>query len=154
MTNAALPTDPREVTLARLDDQANWYSRKSNLAKRSYKYIKTVEIVAAGLIPILAGQTFFPKDAVIGGLGVLITILEGILQLNQYQQISTMYRATCEALLQEKYLYLANAGPYTVVANPTPFLAERIQAIMSQENTKWMSVQERTSKSQGTTGVG
>ena len=66
----------------------------------------------------------------------MITILEGILQLNQYQQIWTMYRATSEALTHEKYLFLALAGPYaTAGVNPPVLLAERIETIMSQENT-------------------
>jgi hypothetical protein len=33
-------------------------------------------------------------------------------------------------------------------------LAERIETIMSQENTKWVSVQEQSSKSQGAKGQG
>ncbi len=103
-----------------------------------------VEIVAAALIPFLTGHTFNHKDAVIGGLGVLITILEGILQLNQYQQIWTTYRATGEALTREKYLFQALAGPYAAPGvNPPVLLAERIEAMMSQENTKWVSLQEQ-----------
>ena len=78
----------------------------------------------------------------------MITILEGILQLNQYQQIWTMYRATSEALTHEKYLFLAIAGPYAAAGvNPPVLLAERIETIMSQENTKWVSVQDQSGKS-------
>ena len=137
-------TSPKEITLNRLEDQAGWYGRKSRRAQRLYKGIKVVEIVAAALIPFLTGHTFNHKDAVIGGLGVLITILEGILQLNQYQQIWTTYRATGEALTREKYLFQALAGPYAAPGvNPPVLLAERIEAMMSQENTKWVSLQEQ-----------
>ena len=141
-------TTPEKITLDRLKDQASWYSRKSKRAQRLYKTIKVIEIVAAALIPLLAGRTFEHHDAVIAGLGVLITILEGILQLNQYQQIWTMYRATSEAPTHEQYLYLAKAGPYGAEGvNPPVLLAERIETIMSQENTKWVSVQEQSGKS-------
>ena len=139
-----------KITLSRLADQARWYSGKSRRAQQLYKAIKVVEIIAAALIPFLAGRKFEYHDAVIGGLGVLITILEGILQLNQYQQIWTMYRATSEALTHEQYLYLAKAGPYAAEGvNPPVLLAERIETIMSQENTKWVSVQQQSGKSQG-----
>ena len=143
------PEIPSEkITLDRLDEQADWYSRKSKRAQRIYKSFKVVEIVAAALIPFLAGRKFDYHDGVIGGLGVLITILEGILQLNQYQQIWTMYRATSEALTHEKYLYLAKAGPYAAAGvNPPVLLAERIETIMSQENTRWVSVQEQGGRS-------
>ena len=136
-----------KITLDRLDDQARWYGRKSKRAQRIYKSFKTIEIIAAALIPFLTGRTFEPKDLVIGGLGVLITILEGILQLNQYQQIWATYRATSEALTHEKFLFLAVAGPYSAAGVNSPMLlAERIEALMSQENTKWVSLQQQGGK--------
>jgi hypothetical protein len=46
---------------------------------------------------------------VTAGLGVLITVLEGLLHLNQYQQNWINYRSTCEALKHEKYIYLGKA---------------------------------------------
>ncbi len=135
----------------RLEDQARWYSRRSKRAWFLYKGIKIVEIVAAALIPFFTGLKFPHFELVVGGLGVMITILEGILQLNQYQQIWTMYRATSEALTHEKYLFLAIAGPYAAAGvNPSVLLAERIEIIMSQENTKWVSVQEQSGKSKDT----
>jgi hypothetical protein len=150
MPDAVTATDSKEVTLARLDDQIGWYSRRSKRAQRLYKGMKLVEIVAAALIPFFSGLKFPHYSFVVGWLGVLITILEGILQLNQYQQIWTMYRATCEALTHEKYLFLALAGPYSAAnADPPVLLAERIEAIMSQENTQWTSVQQQSGKSHG-----
>jgi len=141
---------PEKITLDRLENQADWYSCKSKRAQRIYKWLKGVEIVAAALIPFLAGRNFAHHVVVVGGLGVLITIFEGILQLNQYQRIWPMYRATSEALTHEKFLYLAKAGPYSV-ADPDAarMLAVRIETIMSQENTKWVSVQEQSGKAQG-----
>jgi Protein of unknown function (DUF4231) len=138
---AASPTD---LTLGRLEDQRKWYSARSRRAQRLYKWIKGIEIVAAALIPFFTGLQFPHHGLVVGSLGVTITVLEGILQLNQYQQIWTMYRATSEALTHEKYLFLALAGPYSALgANAPVLLAERIETIMSQENTKWVSVQEQ-----------
>ena len=53
---------------------------------------------------------------VTGGLGVLITGIEGMLHLNQYQQNWINYRSTCEALKHEKYIYLHKAAPYASVS--------------------------------------
>ena len=155
MLEPAPSASPKDITLDRLEDQAKWYGRRSKRAQRLYKSIKVVEIVAAALIPFLTGRAFSHHDAVIGGLGVLITILEGTLQLNQYQQIWATYRATSEALTHEKYLFLALAGPYAVSGvNPPVLLAERIEAIMSQENTRWVSLQEQRGKSSQTEAKG
>jgi hypothetical protein len=43
--------------------------------------------------PVISGKLF----RVTGGLGVVITVLEGMLHLNQYQQNWINYRSTCEA---------------------------------------------------------
>jgi hypothetical protein len=79
---------------------------------------------------------------VTGGLGVVITILEGLLHLNQYQENWIAYRSTCESLKHEKYTYLGKASPYTNVADPHALLAERIESLVSQEHAKWASVQQ------------
>lgn len=146
MTDApATSPDPKEkIVLDRLKDQADWYSKKSGSAQKKYKLIKIVEIFAAALIPFFSPLKFPFVPFLVGGLGVLITVLEGILQLYQYQRIWTVYRATCEALGHEKYLYLAHAGSY---ADPkidsVALLAERIETIMSQENAQWLSLQQK-----------
>ncbi|RXS98155.1 DUF4231 domain-containing protein [Silvibacterium dinghuense] len=129
--------------LNRLEDQIGWYDRKSRSAQRVFKRIKVVEILAAALIPFLTGLRLPEVAMIAGGLGVLITILEGILHLNQYQQNWTMYRATCEALKHEKYTFLALAGPYATAPNPRCLLAERIESTVSQEHAQWSSFQQQ-----------
>src|SRR5262252_5114790 len=94
-------TDP---TLERLEDQIGWYDRKSNYSQKVYKWLKIIEIVAAALVPMAAGLRL--PAPVTGGLGVLIAVLEGLLQLNQYHHNWITYRSTCESLKHEKYLYL------------------------------------------------
>ena len=136
--------------IARTEDQINWYDAKSIKLQKTYKRIKVVEIVAAALIPFLSALhlsgTSSHLPITIGTitalLGVLITILEGVLQLNQYQQTWVTYRATCEALKHEKFTYIAGAGVYASAANAHALLAERAETIGSQENTKWASLQQ------------
>jgi len=81
---------------------------------------------------------------------VLITILEGILHLNQYQENWTNYRTTAESLKHEKFLYLAKAGPYANAVDPRASLAERIEAIVSQENSQWVAALQKTSQGSAT----
>jgi len=81
-----------------------------------------------------------------GGLGVLITVLEGMLHLNQYQQNWVTYRATCESLRHEKYLFLGQAPPYADSPNPRALLAERVESLVSQEHAKWTSSQQQEGK--------
>jgi len=131
-----------DPVMGRLEDQIQWYDRKSRSAQRIFKRIKVVEILAAAMIPFLAGVSFAHDKLVTAALGVLITILEGILHLNQYQQLWSTYRSTCEALKHEKYAYLGKAGPYAGAADPRMLLADRVEALVSQEHAQWSSLQQ------------
>jgi Protein of unknown function (DUF4231) len=84
---------------------------------------------------------------VLGVLGALIAIVKGVQQLNQYHANWISYRSTCEALKHEKFLYLAKAGPYAAATDSRVLLAERIEALVSQEHAKWASSQEVKEKS-------
>lgn len=132
-------TDP---IIARLEDQIAWYDKKSMANQRMFKWIKMVEIVAAATIPFLGTLKFSQAAWVTSGLGVLITVLEGMLHLNQYQQNWTAYRSTCESLKHEKYTYLGKASPYANAPDPHALLAERIESLVSQEHAKWASDQQ------------
>lgn len=145
----AVPDPKSDPIFGRLEEQIDWYDRKSRSAQRFFKRIKIFEIVAAAAIPFLAGLNYQHDKLVTGGLGVLITILEGLLHLNQYQQNWTNYRSTCEALKHEKYVYLAHAGPYAHAEDPHALLAERIESTVSQEHAQWASVQQQAAKTQG-----
>jgi hypothetical protein len=158
-TSNTTPTEPatdsgNDPIWQRLVDQQTWYSQKSRAARTAFKRIKVTEIVAAAIIPFLSGHTFIGGGYLIGGLGVLITILEGILHLNQYQENWTNYRNTAESLKHEKFLYLAKAGVYAGAPDPRAMLAERVEALISQENSQWVAALQKSSQSsQGTQGA-
>jgi hypothetical protein len=143
----AAPRSSDPIT-ERLEDQIAWYDRNSLKNQRRYKRMKFVVIVSASVIPFLATLTRQEVRWITGGLGVLITVIEGVLQLNQYQQNWISYRSTCEALKHEKYVYLGKASPYAEATDPHALLAERIESLVSQENAKWLVARQDT-KSKG-----
>jgi hypothetical protein len=143
MSTAVTKLSEADPIMERLEDQIAWYDRKSRVNQRVYKRIKIVEILAAAIIPFLAVLKLPIGAIVTGGLGVLITVLEGMLHLNQYQQNWIAYRSTCESLKHEKYTYLGKASPYANVPDPHALLAERIESLVSQEHAKWASVQQQ-----------
>src|ERR1700730_2923095 len=109
--NTSSPRLPdADPIMERLEDQIGWYDRKSISNQRYFKRIKIVEIAAPAIIPFLSAFPFPRMLWVTGALGVLITILEGMLHLNQYQQNWIAYRSTCESLKHEKYTYLGKAS--------------------------------------------
>lgn len=124
----------------RLEDQLGWYDRKSVSAQRAYKRVKTLELVVAAIVPMLAGLS--APAALTAALAVVVVIAEGVLQLNQWQTTWVLYRGTAEALKHEKHLHLSEAGPY---AGPDRdrVLAERVEGLVSQEHAKWTEARSR-----------
>ncbi|HXJ67216.1 MAG TPA: DUF4231 domain-containing protein [Actinomycetota bacterium] len=139
---------PDDVTLERLEDQIRWYDKKSSDNQRRFKLLKALQLLAAAAIPVVA--TIDLHAAVAATLGGLVVVVEGFVQLNQYQQNWTSYRSTCEALKHEKYLFLAHAGPYAGATDGgVPLLADRIEGLISQEHAKWVSAREESGRKGG-----
>lgn len=128
----------REYFAKRLDDQIDWYEAKSAACQAAYKRLRLTEIVAAASIPLLAGfsQQFGFLNMIVAVMGLIVAVVAGILGLYRFQENWNEYRATSEALKQEKYLYLARAGPYDG-GQPFERLVQRVEALLSRETTGW-----------------
>src|ERR1700736_6619805 len=141
--NAAIANPAPDPIIERLEDQISWYDLRSISNMRWYKRLKISEIASAAVIPFLAASNIPRAEIATGALGVLVTVFEGMLQLNQFHENWIRYRSTCESLNHEKYIYLANAGPYANIEKPRALLAERVESLVSQEHAKWATVQQQ-----------
>jgi hypothetical protein len=102
--------EPKNLTMERLEDQLNWYEGMSAWNQKMFKRLKIIEIVAAVLIPFLAGLG--AVSYIIGALGIVVVVMESLESIYQFQNKWISYRTMAERLRHEKYLYLAQAGPY------------------------------------------
>jgi hypothetical protein len=141
---------PESPARARVQDQIAWYDGKSRLNQRWFKRLKVCQIVTAAAIPVAASVA--APIWIVGGGGALIVVLEGLQQLQQYQQNWTTYRATCEQLKHEQFLFMAQAGPYEGAPNPEALLAERVEGLVSQEHAAWASHREDVNRKLGAEG--
>jgi hypothetical protein len=135
----AYSLNPRDYLAQRVEDQINWYSRKSLWNQRWFKRLRVAEIVAAALIPFLTAipaPSGWDMKYVIAGLGVLITVVAGILALYQFQERWTEYRATSESLKKEQFLFLTKSDPYNVGDGFSMFV-QKVETLISKENTNW-----------------
>ena len=129
----------------RLDDQINWYERKSAINKKRFNTLRFGVIAISVTIPFLTGliteETTWIKMAV-GIGGVLIALFEGISSLYKFQENWLTYRMTAEQLRREKVFFLTQSGPYE--KNQTlSLLVTRSESIMSSENESWVKIQTR-----------
>ncbi|MCB1797758.1 MAG: DUF4231 domain-containing protein [Gammaproteobacteria bacterium] len=134
----------------RLEDQIEWYDRKSVHHQRWYRRLKVTSIAAAALVPLFSSLDDFGLLA--GVLGVLVVVVEGLQHVNQHHENWIRYRATAENLMHEKYLYLARAGHYAGRGDDEAFrrLATSVEAILSREGEAWQqllqNLEEQTSR--------
>jgi ABC-type bacteriocin/lantibiotic exporter with double-glycine peptidase domain len=126
----------------RLDDQINWYGKKSASNQTAYKRLRMIEIIAASSIPLLAGysqisgQVGMAIGIIIGVIGLIVAVIAGIVSLYQFQENWNEYRASAESLKQEKYLYLARVERYDG-DQPFVLLVQRVVALLKSEATGW-----------------
>jgi hypothetical protein len=123
----------------RVDDQLNWYRKKSAQNQTMYKRLQLLSIVFGATIPLLTAFSFREAELifrfVIAFLGSAIAVSSGLLSLNKYQENWVKYRAAAQALKREKYLYLTKTGEYHDGQLET--LVARCEAIMAEENVEW-----------------
>jgi len=138
---------PSEYIKTRLDEQIKWYDDKSIHARKIYKRLQTWEIIFAASIPFLSGyvSNHWLVPFTIALFGSVIVITASIARLGGYHENWMQYRATCELLRHEKYLYLTGTNPYE--GQSFHLLVERVESIISAENINWSQLASSSSNS-------
>lgn len=132
----------------RLEDQLNWYERKSSYYQVRYKALRLLEIIAAAIIPFLSGlvSTFDWVVYVIGGLGIVIAVSAAISAMGKYHEYWIQYRTTSEQLKQEKFMFLTKTGPYEETEGRLNQFVERVEALIAKENATWAQIAAKQNK--------
>ena len=140
---------PEEYLINRVDHQIKLYSKNSKSNKTWLKSIKIVELIAAALIPLIAGMSsgILYDKWIVGLLGVTVSILAAITSINRFQENWISYRTTAESLKHEKYLFLTKSGSYGDEYSFENFV-QRIEALISKENSTWAFSNKKQTKKQ------
>lgn len=130
---------------ARLQNQIEWYSEKSSQAKWWFYRLRIVEMVFAMAIPFMTAyitNTSSILKIVVGFMGVSVAFIAGIITLYKFHENWINYRNTSETLKHEKWLFLTKSGPYRT-PEAYEILVERVESLISTENTNWTSYVSR-----------
>lgn len=130
----------QEYLKDRLEDQINWYDRKSIFNKRWHIRLKIIQTLLALTIPLVAAFVTTENTVIkiaAGILGILVAFITSLSSIFKYHENWIEYRTVAESLKHEKFLYLGNANPYKV-NNPFELLVERVETLISKENTRWV----------------
>ena len=118
----------------RLDDEINWYDKKSQWNQKWFKWLRLAEIVAAAAIPFLSGKE--QAALIVGLLGMLVAVAAAAVSLFKLQENWIQYRTTAEQLRHERFLFLTGIAPYDT-AESFSRLVERVENLISRENSLW-----------------
>ena len=131
------PLTPESYLTDRVDEQLEWYGRKSTSNKNLYLRLQCFSLVAASMIPLIS-LTFDTYQArlAVAVIGALTAIVSGLLSLFQYRDLWIDYRSTAEVLKREKFLFLANASPYDQ-PQAFPLFVNTVESIIISENSQW-----------------
>ena len=142
-----------EYIVKRVDDQINWYDKKSQEAQKWYKLLQIIEIILASLIPLLSGYTSSCKklSIIIGLFGAIIAIIESVSKLYKFHENWIQYRSTCEMLRYQKHLYITGSAPYNKEDETIENIFIRnIENIISSENNQWKNINTMKEESNDT----
>jgi hypothetical protein len=141
----------------RYKDQVSWYDRKAVHNQKKYRWMQWWLIVLAALTPILI-ELNLPK--LFGSSGDLATITAAVvailtagLKTFKYQENWINYRTTCETLRKEEHYYAAGIGEYNALEKDEDrraLFVERVENLISRENTMWLSGQKSEKRKGGT----
>lgn len=143
---------PEQYLQMRIDDQIQWYDRKSGILKRRYRAMKMAMIILGVLIPVaVALNPVFGEWAnyTAAAFGAVIAGLESISGMLKDNDNYLAYRNTREALVREKMLFTTGTGPYADESkNAFTDFVTKCETIMASEQGNWLSLfNEKDAKS-------
>lgn len=136
-------TDFEEYLENRYNDQISWYSKKSSTYKRYYQYLQWIAIITSVSIPVLVMSLSGNHKWFTAGLSIVLAIVTAGLKTFKYQENWLNYRTIAETLKKEKHYFDARIGDYTDVDCREQVFVERVEALISMENTLWITLHRR-----------
>ena len=137
----------------RYQDQVQWYDAKASQNQKTYRRFQWALIGLSTVTPALVG---LQAEFVIAGVShspaiytsVAVAVLTASLKTFKFQENWINYRTTCETLRKERHLFDAGLQGYGGNPDREALFVNRVEALISQENTLWLSVQEKQEEDQ------
>ncbi len=138
-------TDFERYRKERYEDQIAWYDRKSQKYKKLYVYFQSLVIVLALITPVAVAleQDMVWLKWLTVVISSLVAIGTTIMKTFTYQETWISYRTTCETLRKEIHFYDWRLGEYGSARDPRQLFVDRVESLLSQENTRWLSVHKK-----------
>ena len=142
---------PEDYLKNRVQDQIDWYDRKSGILKKRYRWMKGTTIVIGVLIPVIISLSDVCDcinwlKYLAGAMGAAISALEGISGMLKDKDNFLAYRAAREALMRERMLYSTLSGNYAGAKDAFALFVANCESIMANEQSGWVQIFNKEEK--------
>ena len=126
----------------RYECQVKWYDKRSSQNKWYSQVFQWTAIIISASIPVLvASMSDWKWPAIV--LAIVLAIATAALKTFKFEENWISYRTVAETLKKEKYYYDARATEYATAEDRKRLFVERVEALISSENTLWMAIQTK-----------
>lgn len=136
-----------EKVLQHIAEKRAWYDRNARRTMHWYQNLRVLSLVCTLLVPILVlVGTALTVRIVAASLGAIAAFAQGFEGIHQYREHYITWRYTAEQIEREAYEYTVQIGDYEPdksQEDPIRLLAEHVEAMTSQENQQWLSIQQK-----------
>lgn len=126
----------------RYEYQVSWYDKRASWNKRYYQWFQWTAIIISASIPVLVASMSDWKWLTIV-LAIVLAIATAGLKTFKFEENWVSYRTVAETLKKEKYYYDAAATEYATSEDKKRLFVERVESLISSENTLWMAIQTK-----------
>ena len=134
-----------EYVKKRYQGQIEWYSKKSSQNKQYYQWFQWIIIVISASLPGLILIIPAKWEFITVLFSAILAIATAAVKTFRFQENWINYRTVAEALEKEKHYYNAEAIEYATAENKKQLFVERVEALISKENSLWMVVHTKKS---------
>lgn len=118
--------------------QIEWYSRRSTQNKHAFHALQWTAIVLSALVPALILTLPASLEWLTVVVAVMLAIATSASQAFRFHENWLNYRTTSETLKKEQHLFDAGAGEYGRATDARALFVERVEALISRENSLWV----------------
>lgn len=130
----------------RYENQVQWYDSRSRLYKRYYHVFQWLAIIISASLPAIIMMSSENDGLLSVALAVILAIVTSSLKTFKFQENWLNYRTIAETLKKERHYYNVGANGYDAVDDKEQYFVERVETLISRENTLWLEIHRKKGK--------
>ncbi|MYA09511.1 MAG: DUF4231 domain-containing protein [Holophagales bacterium] len=126
----------------RYQNQVRWYRASAARSKRWHRRYQVGIVALSAVVTVtvalgLNGGSGTPWHVVSLTTSALVTVLATLQRTLRFHENWVEYRTTAEALQKEHYYHQFLCGEYGTAESPNQLFVERVEELISEQNTLW-----------------